>query len=225
LNFGEGELENARVEVLRLDVFPENGLDDLGRLLQEAERSGYAAQRLSNFLYVECVDVKVVGDIDKVLKELIAAEKRELADWFACGDFVMPMSSSDIISFTPNCAPFSVFPFPSKTCIELLTGAKAYRTHFNLTALGREFERMGWVVQKPPQQLFEEQGSLETGFLGVSKGGFHAAVPPAQIMRLQAETIRPRVIISELESVREMGPEATPPNTLVIYEGEPEIWD
>ena len=35
MNFGEGELENARVEVLRLDIFPENGLDGLRGLLQK----------------------------------------------------------------------------------------------------------------------------------------------------------------------------------------------
>jgi hypothetical protein len=225
LNFGEGELENARVKVLRLDIFPENGLDDLRGLLQEAERSGYAARRLSNFLYVECIDVGAIKDIDGVLAELNAKENRELADWSASKDFVTLMSSSDLISFSPNCAPFSVFPFPSKTCIDLLTGVKSYRTHFNFAALGREFERMGWAVERNPQQLHEEQGSLETGFFVVSKGGFHATVPPADIMRLQAETMRPKVLISELEEIRRMGPEVTLPNTLVIYEGEAQIWD
>jgi len=225
LNFGEGELEDARVAVLRLDIFPENGLEDLRALLQEAERSGYAARRVSNFLYVECMDVKAIGDIDKVLAELTAAQERELADWFAAKDFVAPTCSSDIISFTPNCAPFSVFPFPPKTCIELLTEAKAYRTHFNFTALGREFERMGWVVEKTPQQLFEEQGSFESGFFVVSKGGFHATVPPADIMRLQAETIRPKVLIAELEALRGMEPGDVLPNTLVVYQGESQVWD
>lgn len=225
LNFGEGELENARVEVLQLDIFPENGLDEIRGLLQEAERSGYAARRLSNFLYVECIDIRAIKEIDGALAELTATENRELADWFASKDFVALMSSSDIISFTPNCAPFPIFPFPSKTCIELLTQVKAYRTHFNFTALGREFERMGWVVERNPQQLHEEQWSLETGFFVLSKGGFHATVPGADIMRLQAETVRPKVLISQLEKLRQMGPEATLPNTLVVYEGETQIWD
>jgi hypothetical protein len=200
-------------------------LDDLRGLIQEAERSGYAARRLSNFLYVECIDVGAIKDIDGVLAELNAKENRELADWSASKDFVTLMSSSDLISFSPNCAPFSVFPFPSKTCIDLLTGVKSYRTHFNFAALGREFERMGWAVERNTQQLHEEQGSLETGFFVVSKGGFHATVPPADIMRLQAETMRPKVLISELEEIRRMGPEVTLPNTLVIYEGEAQIWD
>jgi hypothetical protein len=225
LNFGEGELENSRVRVLRLDIFPENGLDNLRGLLQEAERSGYAARRLSNFLYVECIDVRAIKEIDGVLAELSAKENRELADWSTSKDFVTLTSSSDLISFTPNCAPFSVFPFPSKTCIDLLTEVKSYRTHFNFTALGREFERMGWLVESNPQQLHEERGSLETGFFVVSKDGFHATVPPADVMRLMAETMRPKVLISELEKIRHMGPEVTLPNTFVVYEGETQIWD
>jgi hypothetical protein len=37
--------------------------------------------------------------------------------------------------------------------------------------------------------------------------------------------MRPKVLISELERIREIGPEATPPNTYTVYDGESQIWD
>jgi hypothetical protein len=68
LNFGQGELEFPQVELLRTEVFPENGLAELSSTLEEAIEKGWAGHRLSNFLFVECHDYRKIEDYDKVLR-------------------------------------------------------------------------------------------------------------------------------------------------------------
>lgn len=225
LSSGQGEIEETRVDVLRFGIFPENGLLEVRALLEQAERLGWASRRVSNFLYVECFDVRAISDTKGVLAELAASADSGMKDWAASGDFVVTIGSPDIIAFTPNCAPLSVFPFTSRTCVELLTQAKSYRTHLNISAVTREFSRMGWVVEKTLQELVDERGTLDEGVLAVRKGRFHTTVPPAHFMRLQAETLRPKVLVKEMEMMEGMGPDANLSNALVVYEGESQIWD
>jgi hypothetical protein len=59
LSSGRGIMEGKFVEAERLDIVPENGLSELEGLLKESEINGWAAKRVSNCLYVECVDFRI----------------------------------------------------------------------------------------------------------------------------------------------------------------------
>jgi hypothetical protein len=222
---GEGEFEGEKVDFVRLDILPENGLDIVAGLLEQARKAGFAARRVSNFLHVECVYVPAIKELDLAMSALSAFRERESGDWIASNDLVVDLSTMDVIAFTPNCAPLSVFPFDSRTCVELLTATSAYRVSFNLTELEREFKRAGWVIDKTPQQVLDEEGNLGSAIMVVSKGGFHSTVAPADVMRLKIETVRPRVVVRELEMLRDLGPGSGPEKTLVVFDGEGQIWN
>ena len=52
----------------------------------------------------------------------------------------------------------------------------------------------------------------------------HPEIPPADVMRIQMETIRPQVFIRTLDSVFDLGPGGLSPSGFVVYEGEKSLW-
>ena len=165
-----------------------------------------------------------MGSVDEVWKQGVEQTQKEIAPWTNQNDVVIRMDSLDILSFTPNCAPFSVFPFPSRLCVELLTGVKNYSCFLNLTELGREFERGGWQVEKWPQELMKDGANRDTPVFRLKRNGMHPEIPPAHVMRISMETIRPTVIIRTLDAAFELGPGALSPSAFVVYEGEKDLW-
>jgi len=224
LSAGKGNLEGKTVEVCTLDIVPENGLDVLrGLLHQTSSPPGYATARLSNSAYVECVDFRVLAkgwDTD-----LLKQRESLIADWHERNDDVHAGESLKCLGFSPNLAPFSVFPFEPRLCIDLLTGAKAYMVLLNCTAVAREFEHRGWQVVTTPKQAFESN-EFADDFMTVKKEGFNITLPPAAFMRMQMELLRPQVFIRQCELIKRAGPNAFNSEfNLPVYEHEAQIWD
>jgi hypothetical protein len=224
LKNGRGVLDGQNIDIIRLNIEPENDLPALFGLLEEASRTGWAGKRVSDCCYIEAFDFRTLGDFEKVKGQALERIKAETASWTSNDDLVMNMHSLDILAFTPNCAPFSVFPFPERLCTDLLTGAKSYHCFLNLTELGREFERHGWEVEKWPEDLWKEGAGMDTPIFRLRKNGFHPEVPPADIMRLQMETLRPQVLIQTFEAMFRLGPGAVSSQNFIVYEGEKRMW-
>lgn len=233
LKAGEGDSqEGERVSVLSVDLEPENGLRDLLKLLQEASQCGFAACPISNFLYVECVDFRSAKDFEKVKADLNAARQKYIKPWEERDDVFVPMDSADFVAFTPNCAPFSVFPFPEEICVGLITGAERFMSFLNESEVAREFERRGWQViigpddvRRQAQELHEkgEEFNLDC-ILRVKKDGFSMDVPPGEFTRLTMEMVRPKVLIKAREMIRALGRGATEGPVLLTFAREHEVW-
>jgi hypothetical protein len=133
------------------------------------------------------------------------------------------MTSLDLLSFVPNCAPFSIFPFPSRVCVDLMTGAKSYDVYLNLSAVRREFEYRGWSIVK----TFEEQMATENpdAVLVIKKGGFEVHIPPGELVRIWMELLQVAVLIKQCEARYLRGPSQQAGYSYAVYEGEPTIWD
>lgn len=225
LNFGQGELEFPEVELLRTEVFPENGLADLSAILGEATLKGWSGKRLSNFLYVECHDYRKIEDFEELRRLTKEKSRKQSEDWTRRHDRILPLTSLNTLEFTPNCPPFSIFPFPTNVRIGLSTGAMEYVSFLNVSALEREFERLGWRVEKRPEDLLRERGDLYTGFMTVAKAGLHTTIGPAEIGRMGHETLRPKVIVEVLEERLRIGPLSPHRFIFTVYSHEQEIWD
>jgi hypothetical protein len=225
LKEGKGQLEDTTIEILKLDIYPENNLATLYGQLEQASQSGWSGGKVDEYCYLECFDIRQLkGDTSQITERLAGIRKREIGDWESNNDFVLTTSSLDILSFTPNCAPFSVFPFPPTMCIGLLTGTLSYTSYYNLSALCRILQNLNWKVTKGPDQLTSENITRDASILDVEKDGFYSRMPPAELMRMQMELIRNAVFIGEMDMIKNMGPGAAPDAGFVVFTQENAIW-
>lgn len=220
---GAGELEGQDITIVRFDVPLDNNLADLRRLLEEATRSGHAGEMIHNCCYVEAFDLEGLVDVGDKWKQEVTEKRKVMSPWSDAKDLVMKTSSMDLLAFTPNCAPYSVFPFSDRTCAELLTGSKHYTAFLNLTELGREFERLGWKVEKGPEELMQGATRM-TPMFRLKHNGMFGEVPPADVMRMNMELIRPHVFTRVLDAIFEMGPGGMPESGMIVYNREKDLW-
>jgi hypothetical protein len=233
LSTGEGRIEDRKTQIEILPVTPETGLDRVEELLKVASAKAWAAAKISNCLYVEAFDFRRIAEVPSVeeLKRRVdAARDAIVGDWERRGDFVSDLSSLDFVAFSPNCAPFSIFPFAARTCVDLLVGATYYMAYLNLTAVGREFENRGWSVEQVVEQLKDESDreivmrELRQGLMRVSKGGLHIHLAAPDFTRMQIEALRAKTLIETCEATHRLGPRAGG-FSQTVFRGESEIWN
>ena len=144
------------------------------------------------------------------------------------------MNSLNVIGYSPNSAPFSIFPFRARTCIDLLIGAEFYVAFLNVNAVEREFTKRGWALEKDFKSLMKEVAILMQGkpkeltpesMLDVRKGPFHCTITPADFMRMQIETLRPKTLIDAIEAKYRQGPSADTGYLLAVYQDEYKLWN
>lgn len=229
LGTGSGENEGREVAIETLPITPEASLNRVEELLQTAGEKGWAARRISDWQYVEAYDFRKFTSEDDVKK--LTGEIREAAieEWKKRGDHTHRMNSLDAIGYSPNSAPFSVFPFRARMCVDLLIGAMFYVSFLNINAVEREFIKRGWTLQKD-FKAFETEVTKMTektpeSMLEVRKGPFHCSVTPADFMRMEIETLRPKTLIDAIEAKYRQGPGAETGYTLALYQDEHRLWN
>jgi hypothetical protein len=226
LNSGVGQLENESIEILNLDIYPANSQATLYALLDQASQTGWSGGKVDDCCYLECMDGRKMREgSSQLIRQLTDLRKQQIGEWESQNDFVLAMRSLDLLTFTPNCAPFSVYPFPPAMCIGLLTGALSYVSYFNISALCRALEGLGWQVTKGPDELTAEGISRDSSILDVEKDGFYCKIPPADLTRMQVELIKGSVFVTQMEMIKKMGPGATSGTGFVAFDQEHSIWD
>ncbi len=229
LNFGHGAIEDKELTILLLDILPENDLNALLELFDRASNGGWSAGRINTCCYVECIDTAALRNSKDAIANLEALKNAE-ADTFVAEeeDYVVEMTSLDVLAFTPNRKPFSIFPVPPKRCIELMTGSASYKSYFNVSAFFRVLEQNGWKLKRKAAQIVDESGGFVTpaDVIGeVEKEGMRITIPPGYITRMQMEMLRPSVIIRELEELQKLGHQVRSKWNFVLYGRESEIWE
>jgi hypothetical protein len=229
---GQNEGRDVAIEILR--ITPETYLDRVEELLQIAGEKGWAARRISDWLYVEAFDFRKFTSADEVKELTDEVRKAAIGEWERRGDQIHDTNSLDVIGYSPNSAPFSIFSFRARTCIDLLIGAKFYVSFLNVDAVEREFTRRGWTLEKDfkarrkdleilmkekPKELMLES------MLDVRKGPFHCTVTLADFMRMQIETLRPKTLIDAIEAKYRQGPGAETGYLLTLYQDEHKLWN
>ena len=83
---------------------------------------------------------------------------------------------------------------------------------------------------KTPKNLVNESDldvaleRMRQSRMRVSKGAFHAEIPPADFMRLQIEALRPKTLIDSCEAIFNLG-RREGGFSMTLFDGEREIWD
>lgn len=224
LNEGRANIPDRQVQIEILDIKPESRLKQLEELLLAAGKRGWAAERIGACCFVEAFDVTAIEDMESAMEQVDRA-RNSVRSWQPDDD-VHQSSSLDLLTYSPNCAPFSIFPFSPRLCVEVMVGKKFFYSSLNVSQLCRELENGGWKVRETPKQIFDRQGveGLGQGVLVVAKGNFVVSIPPSYMLRLQMEMLKPSTLIEELEWQRSKKQTGDEHFSFAIYSGEHRLW-
>ena len=105
--------------------------------MDEAGKSGWSAGFVAPHCYLDCFDMGMLASVERIDAAVRDAHQQLNEQWGE--DLITTWNSLDVIAFTPNVAPFSVFPFDDRICIELMLGAKFFINSLNLSEVLRTF--------------------------------------------------------------------------------------
>jgi hypothetical protein len=220
LSMGIGIIEGKEVRIASSPIVPTNHLKELRLLLHESGVNGWSSMLVAEYCYLECIDFKKLGLFEAAAPKMEEAYMRSCQKWGK--DRIDTMSSLDVISFSPNLAPFSIFPFEDRTCVELAMGSKCFMCHLNVSEVLRLFEAAGWTVLSAMEQaITQTEGEA---VIIVTKNDIVCHIPPADFAKMLLETLTPTTIIEECEFIASLDRKAAEGYGLWMFDGEASQW-
>ncbi|WP_353071921.1 hypothetical protein [Tunturiibacter gelidiferens] len=217
---GYGKLDEKFVSVKTLPLTPQNYLSKLEELLQQAEQQGTSGALISPYCYVECFDISKIEDMTAALSHLKATRIEKTSNWKE--ELTSEIDSMQVATFSPNVAPFSIFPFSERTCVELAIGLKSYTCYVNLELVFVGFQKEGWLIEKQMNDALQDSDNYAA--LMVKKNGFYCHFPPSDIAKLHMELLTPESLIAQCEYLRGLGREHEGEYGYLLLEGEASQW-
>lgn len=222
LNTGEGLVEGKWINSGSLNIVPKNHLAELRALLNQTETNSWSSKLIAPHCYIECLNVKKLGQEDgDLISKVEAARQCSTEKWG--NDLIVDQDSLGVISFAPNIAPFSIFPFDDRTCIELAIGTKLFTSYLNVSEVSRQFESSGWRIESMLGDALKRTNG--EAILIMEKAGFHCHIPPSDFGRLQFEMLDPATLIESSEILRNSDPKKVGGYGVWTYEGEASLWN
>lgn len=221
LSLGIGIVEGKEVRIGSSPIVPTNHLKELRLLLDECSINGWSSMLVAEHCYLECIDFKKLGLFEDAAPKMEEAYMRSCQKWGK--DRVDTMSSIDVISFSPNIAPFTIFPFDDKTCVELAMGSKCFMCHLNVSAVLRQFEGAGWTVLSAMEEAITQ--TKGEAVIIATKRGIVCHIPPSDFGKMLLETLTPTSIIEECEFISSLDPKAAEGYGLWMFDGEASQWN
>jgi hypothetical protein len=221
LTTGSGMVQGRSIIAASAPIVPRNYLPGLKIMLEEAGKSGWSSGLVAPHCYVECVDVGKLAELQQTAPAMEPAYKLHTKEWGP--DLASKGCSLDIITFAPNVAPFSIFPFDDRTCIELMIGAKFFTSYINSTEVLRLFTAAGWSIESALEEAVTKTNGEAVVIM--NKAGFHCHIPPADFAKLQFELLAPATLLDECEFLRASGPKSSAVYGVWTYDGEATQWN
>jgi hypothetical protein len=159
LNTGVRYLEDRRQLLLRQSVRANTHLRTVAELIREAKQRGVAHARLSQCL---AVDVHYLDLLSEV------GDRREMSQLFhnpfrQTREAVSHRSLDLFDRFSPNRAPYSIYPFGDQGCTDIMTGAVCLTSYFSYRNLAQCLKRRGLSVSLPQHADLGAYLSLSIG--------------------------------------------------------------
>lgn len=150
INRRELETKDGRRRLVLVDVEPRSHIEHLGRLIVASNASGHAAARLSDAIAVD------VFDVDKAA-EAGSPREEDFNNPFRQSPYASTFSNFDHFGiFSPNIAPYSVFPIAPEQRVDLMTGRLLLFVYVNAGNFIRALRRHGLRARMPTKTELDQ---------------------------------------------------------------------
>lgn len=214
LNKKEHIIGSQVAKVLLVESKPIHFTDSVKKIISEAlkNESGISEARLSPYVWFSCISVDKMTKYyhDKGIMPTFPKSP------FKKGKFTVPLINGMLFdSFSPNIAPYSIFPLDEDVIIDLLLGSLQIKAHIGEDELVKSFKGKGWILKFPSDQIRQEWLNLERPDERInatrnqryqpslSKSGYTIILPWDVLYRIGFEFLSIKSIIEMIEKSKE----------------------
>ena len=228
LERGERNVGSETYRLVRLRAKPKSHIPTVAKLCRIARSQGMAHGRLSDALAAEVIDVQIMAEQEE------PGSHRFQDPFSQSGDAGLIHSMNHFGRFSPNVAPYSVFPFEDDDRVGAITGGLWLITYINQGNIVRCLRRRGLRVRVPTDdELRRGPKNLAPGQIKdhefdnpivISNGAATWLIPLGDIGRLAYEFIDEETFADAAEELlgRQAQREAF---TYSAFEDEASLWD
>lgn len=227
-NTGISKLDNQLLRILKLPIKAKHNFSLLRDSLEGAKSKGFSSVLIEEYLLLECADFEIDYSSKKRRDYFNKNAKPITEGWSSNKDFIFgPKFIHERLDSPHNLVPFSIWPFDSATCADLMMGRLMFCVTINISEIERKLEKKGWVVEKSIFNLKgkEKESKKPTSLMSIKKGGFHVEVPPGLFAKMFFEFLSPDTLIETFDWLHNNIQEGSTDLALLSYEKEDEIWD
>ncbi len=210
LNSKTIRIADMNAQYVEIDGYPKNFLPQVEKLLIKAKQSenGIRSMRVAPYLWVICMYFDNVNSYFKKTDEMsiFPSNPFKPSDAFsaAIDNFML------FDSFSPNAAPYSIFPFEESLVADIMMGKVRLVSFISKSNLVKSLEGKGWHLQYSNEILelmwnaktIAERKSLvkdSKHFPVLSKGSFVYKIPREVLLRIGSEFLSAKVVVDMAE--------------------------
>jgi len=235
LNAKEHTIGNQTAKVLLVESKPSHLADSAGRAILDAINSenGISYSKISPYLWLSCISVEKMTEFYRKKGTLPDLPKSP----FKKGKYTVPFINQMLFdSYSPNVAPYSIFPFDEETIIDLLLGLLHIKSHLSEEGLIESFKGKGWDFNYPSDKAREEWLDLEIPRERIdatrnqkyqpslTKGPFTTILPWDVIYRIGFEFLSIKSILELVETARDSSIPGNPDFVVTEFLNEKDRW-
>jgi len=237
-------LEDGKIVNIRdINIKFKNHLKKVKGIIKKAKRRGFYSEMTANYLIVSCMDiikaVKIVREKKCKFEDIYRVE-----DVLRESDFVLSFQNLDFFYrneeyFIPNMTPYSVFPFSSKICYELMNGRLLLSSRLNITELCKVFRNNGWEVElidvnkflKRTNRVAHEFPNISKMFERdeticiLKKERFNLGIPAMMLFRVGMDFMDAETLLKEVETIYNLSVPDKNEWILINNLGEKKVWN
>lgn len=179
------------------------------------DKMGIFSEKLSPYLWASCIYSKNLLDIEKDFQKIKPFLPKPPFSAEEQTGFI-PMTNLFMFGeFTPNFAPYTIFPFEEELIADLVFGRCVLTSHISQKTLAKSIEGKGWDVVFPTREkIVGSHDAIKKPedikkvvwdpkyHIQFKKGNFRSSFPREVIFRINSEFLSVKAIINSLECAR-----------------------
>ncbi len=197
-----------------------------------AGETGVASERLSPYLWARCV---YVDRFETYLRTNKVVPPKQESPF---GKSTYPIFTGSLVllgTFSPNMAPYSIFPFDEEISVDLMLGRLSILTRMGERELVDAFAGKGWLLEYPSSSLWNERLDIADNdyerrvdatrnpkyMPKLSRDGFELSTPWDMLYRVTTEFLSIKAVVAQAEYLRNLGAKGY---VSIDFEEEKTLW-
>ncbi len=179
------------------------------------DKMGIFSERLSPYLWVSCIYSKNLLSVEKDFQKIKPFLPKPPFSTEGQNGFIPTTNLFMFGEFTPNFAPYTIFPFEEELIADLIFGRCILTSYISQKNLTKSINGKGWSVVFPAREkIANSYDSIKKPedikkvvwdpkyHIHFTKEGFKSSLPREVIFRINTEFLSVKAIISSLECAK-----------------------